>query len=278
MYKIRLYSDLHLEFGGFTIPALPDDKDTLLVLAGDIAVGKRKPTYMDWIDRATDQFRKVVYIPGNHEYYGGAIPRTWQKMKENMVEQLYDQGFDAYLHMINNQIVHDGDVVIVGSTLWTDFDKANPLTMAKAGSFMNDYRVIRTGPTDDPYKTRLRPEDTLREHHRAKVFIFEQCRKWKAEGKTVIVVTHHAPSFQSVGPDYIGDELNGAYCTELAYDILDLDDQGLAPDLWFHGHVHNTFDYNIGSTRVMTNPRGYVKYDNGFPENKEFNPEFLIEL
>lgn len=277
--KIRLFSDLHLEFGGFDIPSLPDDKDTLLLLAGDIAIGKKKHTYLDFLADAVDQFRKIIYIPGNHEYYHGSHKVTWNRMQEHMVEKLRDQGFDAYLHMINMRTVVDGDVVIIGATMWTDFDRQHPLTMEKARTYMNDYKAIRRGDEKNDYAGRLRPMDVLKEHNQAKVFIFEECRKWKAEGKKVIVMTHHAPSFQSIHKSFKGDEMNGCYASELAYDIMDLDDLGLAPDFWVHGHVHNTFDYNIGSTRVLVNPRGYTDYDGkAGPENRKFDPTFCFEV
>lgn len=279
--KFRLASDIHLEFGDFAFPSLPDDKDTVLLLAGDIAPIKRKSVYFEFITDAVNRFRKVVWIMGNHEYYGGSYDNAMTKLDGYLVEWLEDLEFDNYLHCINMETVDVGDdVVVVGATLWTDFDGQNPITMQKAKDYMNDYRVIRGGnDPNDYYKGTLRPEVTLREHLQAKVFIFEQCRKLKAEGKKVLVMTHHGPSRQSIHPQYKGDELNGAYVTELAYDIFDLDDQGLAPDLWVHGHVHNTFDYQIGSTRVLTNPRGYVNVGGrSRPENPQFDPELVIEL
>jgi len=31
--------------------------------------------------------------------------------------------------------------------------------------------------------------------------------------------------------------------------------------LWTHGHTHEDFDYMLGSTRVVCNPRGYINYE-----------------
>lgn len=36
------------------------------------------------------------------------------------------------------------------------------------------------------------------------------------------------------------------------------------PDLWIHGHVHQTADYRIGQTRVICNPRGHADERSGF--------------
>jgi hypothetical protein len=37
--------------------------------------------------------------------------------------------------------------------------------------------------------------------------------------------------------------------------------------LWTHGHTHHPFDYIVGETRVICNPRGYINYE---PEASNF--------
>ncbi len=278
--KFRLFSDLHLEFGGFDIPPMEGDDDTILLLAGDVAVGKKKYTYLDFLDDATSQFSKVIYIPGNHEYYHGSRKVTWERMKENMAERLDDPEFHQYLHMVNMETVDLGDVAVVCATMWTNMDDQNPNTLMKAGMYMNDYNHIRRGNDQNDYAGKLQPMDTVREFTQAKFFIFEECRRLKAEGKKVLVMTHHGPSRMSIHPRYDREELNGCYVTELAYDIMDLGDQGLAPDVWVHGHIHDSMDYMIGDcTRVLVNPRGYVDYqDKAGPQNRKFDPTFTFEL
>ena len=44
------------------------------------------------------------------------------------------------------------------------------------------------------------------------------------------------------------------------------------PRLWIHGHTHESFDYEIGKTRVVCNPRGYASTE----ENKEFRPDYTL--
>jgi hypothetical protein len=50
--------------------------------------------------------------------------------------------------------------------------------------------------------------------------------------------------------------VNGAYSSDLSEFILD------RPQIkvWTHGHTHDKYDYMVGSTRVICNPRGYIKY------------------
>lgn len=278
--KFRLFSDIHLEFGEFVAPEIDDEQDTVLLLAGDIAPIRRKAVYFDWIYDITQRHKKVLWTPGNHEYYGGSYDNAWEKLHRYMKEDVFeDPEYMSYLRLMNQDVIDLGDVVVVGATLWTDFDQQNPMTMQRAGMYMNDYKVVRGGNAhNDPYKGTLQPSTVLKEHMQAKFYIFEMCRKWKAEGKKVVVMTHHAPSRLSIHEKYKNDDLNGCYASEFGYELLELSDQGLAPDVWVHGHVHNSFDYEVGATRVIANPRGYVKATGYRPENLEFDPTLTFEL
>jgi len=244
-------SDLHLEFAPFEVPSLPEDHETTLLLAGDIAVGERPHTYVDFLIKASAQFAHVVYVPGNHEYYGGNIGTTWQFMKDTMAEAL---GTVRNLHMINNETVTVGDTTIIGATLWTDFLNGNPLEMLNAQAMMNDYRKIREG------KRKIRPYDTLKLHQKSKFYIFQQLRALRPEGSNegpmndILIMTHHAPSTKSISPQYANSPVNGSYANNLPI-----------PVTWVHGHVHTSNDY-YAPARVLSNPRGYED------ENKEFDP------
>ena len=88
-------------------------------------------------------------------------------------------------------------------------------------------------------------------------------------GKTV-VVTHHLPSARSVADRYKTDLLSACFASEL--------DHLFGPmALWVHGHTHDCFDYDVGGTRVVCNPRGYTHPD-ASPENPHFNPALVIEV
>lgn len=86
------------------------------------------------------------------------------------------------------------------------------------------------------------------------------------DGPTV-VVTHHAPHPGSVHPGFTNDLLTPSFVSDLSSEI-----ERWQPDLWVHGHVHDSFDYRVGRTRVLCNPRGCGD------ENRDFNPGLVVEV
>lgn len=264
---IRPISDLHLEFsqGMMDLSELPTDKETVLVLAGDIGIAHRPSTYKYFIEDYAYRFKHVIVILGNHEHYHGKFPVSHTKIWNELVE------FDNVSVLEKECEVIDG-VAFVCATLWTDMYKHNPICMYEATLGMNDYGCIRTGPNAEPWKRKLKPQDTIADHLNAKHYIFEEIKKQKEQGNKVVVVTHHAPCELSVDPQYKSDILTGCYYSDLSNEILDT-----TPELWIHGHTHVSFDYELGDTRVICNPRGYM----GLSENDlnhEFNPELLVEV
>jgi len=258
--KLRIMSDLHIEFmrelADFDIPALPDDKDTVLVLAGDIHLGKSLHYVFE---KFADRFKAIVFVYGNHEYYKSNMPRVGPKVAAAI--QHLDNVF-----VLDPGTVQIDDVCFVGSTLWTDMDNLNQMVMWDAGAMMTDYKVIRTGPKGHEWKRPLKPVDTTYYHIEQRNFMFAQIEALKADGKTVVAVSHHLPSYQSIGPGYKGSSLNGAYASEL-FELVD----DAKPDLWIHGHTHDSMDYMLTDhTRVICNPRGY------WPD--DMNPVFDIYL
>ena len=255
--KIRILSDLHLEFAGWRPP--PCDEDAV-VLAGDIAEGRAG---IAWA-RKYFRDRPIVYVPGNHEYYGRDIDELRQGLRES--------GRAHDVHVLDaDEIVING-VRFLGATLWTDFEiggcepKTVEAAMRRCQEGMTDFHVISR------WGSSLRPEDT-REIHLAQ-------REWLrralmgftslSEGfpGPTVVITHHAPCTRSIAPQFVGDTLNPAF----ASDVTDL--MGPQVALWIHGHMHNSSNYVERGSRVICNPRGY------FPHglNPDFDPMSVVEV
>lgn len=266
--SVRLLSDLHLEFGNLEVPVVENENDQVLVLAGDIGLADKPHTYIPFLEEMGDRFQDVIYIMGNHEFYGSSFFRARDKIKE----QVFANGSIQNVHTVNNEIVRIGDTSFVCSTMWASYDNGSPLTMYEANLWMNDHRKVRTGTPNDPYKRKFTAEDAYQEFLRSKDYIFSAIGDRKQNGHKVVVVTHHAPSWESVHVRYMegaNSKLNGAYASNLDYNILDTQ-----PNVWVHGHTHVSFDYMIGDTRVVCNPRGYF----GVEENPSFDPTLIISI
>lgn len=277
MLKLRILSDLHTEFSDLYLPTLDTDKDSVLVLAGDIGLVHKNThlhdVYMPFLSRCSAQFRNVILINGNHEHYSGSFVRTSSILRGAIADwQLFN-----VVHLEKETWVID-NVAFIGATLWTDCDRQNPHSDYLWNS-MSDSKVIRTGPNDTlPHDRKFLAADTWMDHRRAKEYIWKEVDKHKAAGNKTVVVTHHAVTPMSIHEQYKGDSLNMFFSSDMTLDIMEHN-----PTLMIHGHVHNAFDYYVDSTqeicqtRVVCNPRGYINYEVD-PELRGFNINLVIDV
>jgi Icc-related predicted phosphoesterase len=279
--KIAICSDLHLEFGN--IDLTNDQGADVLVLSGDICVAADLVSeegylsfnggkYHGFFKECCKNFKHVIYIAGNHEHYNGDFVTTYSIIKEQLSHL-------NNLYILDNEVKTIDDITFIGTTLWTDMNGGDENTMRHIRTSMSDFRVIKNSNRMTHRKvpvygkdennanvkigmkireevSKLSPEDVILEHKKSVDYINMVVSKDK-ESKYV-VVGHHAPSSLSIHPIYQNDTyMNGGYRS-----ILDLfiEDRPQIK-LWIHGHMHHTFDYTIGSTRVICNPRGYIGYE-----------------
>lgn len=246
--RIQILSDLHLEFGPFEFR---EERADLIVLAGDIHV---KSNGLKWISE-TIPATPVLYLAGNHEYYGSKLPRLMEKLKQ--------EAEGTNIHVLENDVFEMGGFRFFGATLWTDLAlHGDAKSGAAAAIEMNDYRRVRLSPTF----RRLKPRDTKSVHHATVAAI----RQFIAMGEPErsVIVTHHAPSEKSLPEQRRAESISCAYASHLDEMV-----EELRPLLWVHGHIHHTQDYWIGTTRVVANPRGYVD-----KPNPSFDPALVIDL
>jgi hypothetical protein len=206
---------------------------------------------------------------GNHEHYSGEFQRTFGILQHFLLKW-------SNIRILNNETVSLTEkTMLFGATMWTDMNKRNPLAMDAARSGMNDFcGHIRNVTSSEPYREAalFTTESSVLEHEET-LFALKQSLATHA-GKYFLVMTHHTPSFMSIHPKYGNDLLNHAYSSDLSNLILD------NPKIknWTHGHTHDSFDYCIGDTRVMCNPRGYTNNPNIPPENVKFDINFNFEV
>lgn len=299
--KIAVCSDLHLEFGDIDLKNT--ENADVLVLSGDICIanemkprdiygvmeGTRSSRYHDFFHRCAFQFPHVVYVMGNHEHYHGDFAYSHNILK-GALEYLNN------VHVLEKETVKIDDVTFVGGTLWTDMNKGDSLTLYHIQRMMNDFQcvknsgrsvyrtvplykynedgslfkdekgnMVQVGTKKKEEPSRFSPEDAMEEHRRMMEFIKIVLKP----DEKFVVCGHHSPSHQSCHPYYKHDTvMNGGYHSDLEEFIID------HPQikLWTHGHTHHVFDYMVGDTRVVCNPRGYIGHEN---RAREFELKFL---
>lgn len=240
----------------------------MLILAGDILPieylkkGPDSPRHefaqnlIEMLNHASLEYDHILWVPGNHEYYHGELHKSTEELRA------FCHGHWGNVKVLHNDVTEIDGIQFIGGTLWTDFHKGNPVTANVVGSSMNDYRLIKFH--SDAYR-KLRPNDTLSEHIKTRRFI-EQTLK---NGLPSVVITHHAPSYQSIHYKYKNDHhMNGGYCSDLSETFYMHDNI----KVWTHGHTHTSFDYELFGSRVLANPHGYRN------ENPEFDPKFIFEV
>lgn len=271
--RILILSDLHLEvWRGAAMqakelleaskPDLDKSRPDVVVLAGDIDTGDRA---VAWADQAFPDL-PVIYVNGNHEAYGQKL----DVLKVRLVEACASTG---HIHFLDKSELVIGNVRFLGATLWTDFQLLGPdgapEAMQAAASGINDYRKIRLAKAG--YR-KIKPLDVAQWHWEDRIWLHARLSE-TFKGATV-VVTHMAPSAQSVPEKYKRQPLSASFASNLEALVS-------KADLWVHGHVHESMDYGVGRARVVCNPLGYpLRGSDGrwSIENAMFDPNFVVEI
>ncbi|MFN9475427.1 metallophosphoesterase [Acidovorax sp.] len=262
--KLLVYSDLHLDLCPFKLQLDPDFLKTVdvVVLAGDTTEGTGG---LRWA-RETFSDKAIIYEDGNHEFYG----QHWDKH----IDVMRKLAKDHEVHYLEDDAVVIDGVRFLGCTLWTDYalHGANEKLMAMntARHRMSDYQRIKiTRPLEMywQHKHRLIPAMAGRRHEASRQWLDEQLGMGDPEN--TVVVTHHAPHAQSIPEEFQGHPLSPCYASDL--DAL----MGKA-GTWIHGHIHESLDYQVRGTRIVTNPRGY-RLRGGGMQNPEFRADFCVD-
>jgi predicted phosphodiesterase len=250
--KIRLLSDLHTEF---RLPYKTADfaeyrGEDVLVLAGDIASGSTN--VMDVIKFFKAQgFPNIVYVPGNHEYYGGNFTEFNEKMQDKC-----DRCANVY-YLNPGQVEIDG-VLFVGGTLWTNFADS-PISQWHAKRSINDFKVIKNFGVNVAYDTYYQHVDFIKTAYETR------------NNRKVVVVTHFLPARECIAPRWQGpDLLNDYFANNLGEYIATMSDT-----TWMFGHTHDATDIVLGNTRVVANPHGYY---GAVDDGAGFDPFKTIEV
>lgn len=251
--RLQYCSDLHLEFRenkNFLSEHPIEPTGEILLLAGDVVPFVLMEKHHDFFNFISDHFQTTYWLPGNHEYYHFDISKR---------SGILDENIRTNVHLVNNRIIEKDTTRLIFSTLWSDINPDNHLSIEKN---LSDFHLIQ-------YKEYRFSVDRYNELHKNDLQFIETELKHAGNGKT-IVVTHHVPTFLNYPAQYAGSNLNEAFAVELSGLIT-----ATNPDYWIYGHHHNnTPGFKISKTQMLTNQLGYVKYG----EQKGFKTDSVIEI
>ena len=245
--RIRILSDLHLEFAPISLPEVDAD---LVVLAGDVHT---KRDGLAWIrDAFPDQ--PGIYIAGNHEFYGEKTPGLLAKLKADAA--------GTKIHVIENEVVQRNGWRFSGCTLWTDLALFGG---SRIGAIDHGHERLSADPAFGDVSA-----DQANRYPGLAPRVRRENQGVLATGdpRSSVVVTHHPPSARSSPGDRGYDPVSCAYASHLDEWI-----ESDGPRLWIHGHIHHSQNYRIGNTRVIANPHGYSDH-----RNPDFVPDLVVDL
>lgn len=246
--RLQIFSDVHFDVDRPAHEITVGHDVDLVIVAGDVCEGSEDG--FRWLRHLIPSI-PILTVAGNHTFYHRVIEDELEVARK--AAPRYDIMF------LENEAIRFGGLTFAGATLWSDFavNMEPARAMENASRYVNDFRLIQTRRNPDrPFQ----PEQALCRHQESVAFL--------AASGADVVVTHHAPSEQSV-PDYGPKKwiYHGAYASNLTPLI-----KQLQPRLWVHGHLHQNADYRIGNTRILANPMGYG------PQNPDFHPALVIEI
>ncbi len=253
--KIALYSDLHLELASWHPPALDVD---VVILAGDIGSHTHG---IRWAARTFRTTSAVLYLPGNHEFYGAHVHGLRSEMRRTAAR--------LGVNFLDNDVVEISGVRFLGTTLWSDFrlyedEERIVHGLHEARYAISDYSCIRKSGGF------IEPRDTVVMHRNARAWLEQELAKPFA-GKTV-VITHFAPHRRCVAPEYEGEVLTPYFVVDMAPVM-----RAHRIDLWSFGHTHYNVDVEVeNGCRLVSNQRGYPSEWRS--RHNGFRPELIIEL
>jgi Icc-related predicted phosphoesterase len=259
MQTFQLASDLHLR----SLDDLSDDfyqaTSPTLVLVGDVCESKKLRRYLPVFERMSKTWETVLYVLGNHEFYDGVLTAIPSYYKDTLKQF-------SNIFVLDDETKKIGDITFIGSTLWSDMNKEDPLCMMTCRMQISDYYHIKIRDTSslESFWRKITPADTIKIFKKSIKFLREQVKQHK-DDKNLIVITHHAPSSQSSEPEYRGTLINGGFTSNLEDFVADSPIKA-----WVHGHCHNDCHYLINDCRVICHPLGY--YSENYTSPNDYRP------
>lgn len=252
--KLQILSDTHCEANTFKFQRDPSAE--VIVLAGDIC--DKISTFP-----AMPTDIPIVYVTGNHEYYGDSIDNYDRVMRD-----YYNHAYPnlTFCSDVVSKVI--GDVGFIGATLWSDLKSVYPADETFERSIA-DFHYIKGKTTE-----KLTAQE-MRERHESQLFLIKiHANELREKGiKKIVVVTHFPPSNKAAHPKYKNNPLNAYFCPNVDEATI----REIGAKVWIYGHTHHTIPFYYGNTYFFSNPRGYLNFK-GEVENSDYSDNMIINV
>ena len=249
----QILSDIHIEYQNDDAPnplLYVKPSADILILAGDIGSLYKIKQLSDFLTKLCPYFKATLYVPGNHEFYTqeNHEPLTFNELKErlfslsNNIQKLY---------ILDKSSILLGDVLIIGTTLWSHSKITIPKFIVRIHDFnTNTYNKLH--------------QEHL--HYIEEMIKFSHKKKYK-----LVVITHHCPSYSVLKQINFEkkDKYKSLYITNLDYLLTKH-----KVHTWVCGHIHQNFDFiTDNGTRLVGNQLGKPK-----DKINDFKLDYLVHI
>ena len=248
--RFQVYSDLHLEFYK-SFPLIEPMAD-YLILAGDIG-NFSNDNMIGFFDYVNNNWKKIFYVLGNHEYYSSS--NHFEKTKKKYIDIINQ--YDNIILLDKDEYILD-DIIILGCTMWT----FNENMIEK---FINDFKKIKYFDSKNNRRYKIDYKFINNLHNDEKEWLFNKLDEYN--GKKIIVITHFPMILENTSsPKYKNETalIKNYFANNFCEILMNYNDI-----TFISGHTHFSYDFILDGNRHISNQMGYIseKYE-GFNQYK----------
>lgn len=259
--NFELASDIHLRYFNDLGDDFFDPQSSILAVVGDVCECHQLVPGFRIFERMSETWEHVLYVLGNHEFYGATLSNSMISYVKRVLKPLKN------ITVLEKESIQIMDTLFVGTTLWSGMENRNPVVENACRQAISDYTYIRMSDQRG-FGRAIQPLDTVNQFTKNVKFLRKTLQ---SVDSSVVVLTHHAPSYLSVSESFKGSLYNGAFVSDL--DNLILDHQQIR--VWAHGHVHSEHNYRLGDCRIVCHPLGYRR--ELYRDSRDYRP-LLVEV
>lgn len=262
----QILSDLHLEapIAYDFVKIVP--KAPYLALLGDVGnVVSHKSDFLDFLTLQLNQFRAVLFVPGNHEAYHSNWPNTLKIL--HAFEQDVRKADSLGEFVLLDRAVFwppGANVAVLGCSL---FSFVPPKSEMAVSFGLNDFFQISDWDIHKHNEA----------HTRDLAWLNAQVTDLEQSDVKIVIFSHWSPSrdIRAVEPKYSESPVKSAFSTDLSSEVCFKSGK---VKLWAFGHTHYNCDFTVereggaGQLRLLTNQKGYFfSQAEGYDGEKTFD-------